>query len=158
MPRGKGAASTMPGLDLPDARPEGRRADDHPLPSPLPAAPDPASAGPVPPGYRMTELGPLPQEWQVVRLGEVLTEVDIRLRDLQNVCALPVLSLTKNDGLVLQTDRFGKRIATEDLSMYKVVYRGQIVYNPYVIWEGAIHILSKQNSGLVSPVGSHSAW
>ena len=65
---------------------------------------------------------------------------------------MPVLSLTKNDGLVLQTERSGKRIATDDVSDYKVVRRGQIVNNPYVIWEGAVHILSKYEAGLVSPV------
>ncbi len=102
---------------------------------------------------RDTELGPLPEDWQVVRLGEVLSEVDIRYKDLEKVDQeLPVLSLTKNDGLILQTERFGKRIATEDVSEYKVVLRGQIVNNPYVIWEGAVHALSKYNAGLVSPV------
>ncbi|MBC7076725.1 MAG: restriction endonuclease subunit S [Synergistales bacterium] len=107
----------------------------------------------LPEGYRLTELGPLPEEWQVVRLGEVLCEVDVRVKELGgSTYELPVLSLTKNDGLILQTDRFGKRIATEDVGQYKVVRRGQIVNNPYVIWEGAVHILSKYDAGLVSPV------
>ncbi|NSW84552.1 MAG: restriction endonuclease subunit S [Syntrophothermus sp.] len=102
----------------------------------------------------MTELGPLPEEWELVRLGEVFNEVVKRVCESEhpNVEALPILSLTKNDGLILQMERFGKRIATEDVSDYKVVCRGQIVYNPYVIWEGAIHILDKFEAGLVSPV------
>jgi type I restriction enzyme S subunit len=108
----------------------------------------------LPDGYRLTELGPLPEEWRVVRLGEVLEEVVERVNDskLPHAADLPVLSLTKNEGLVLQSDRFGKRIATEDVSEYKVVRKGQIVYNPYVIWEGAIHILAKYEAGIVSPV------
>ena len=107
----------------------------------------------LPDGFQMTELGPLPKEWRVVRLGEVLFEVDVRVKELApDASHLPVLSLTKNDGLVLQTERFGKRIATDDVSDYKVVRRGQIVNNPYVIWEGAVHILSKYEAGLVSPV------
>ncbi len=107
----------------------------------------------LPEGFKMTELGPLPEEWQVVRLGEVLREMDVRVGDLgESAYKLPVLSLTKNEGLVLQIERFGKRIATEDVSEYKVVYRGQIVYNPYVIWEGAIHILDRYEAGVVSPV------
>jgi len=107
----------------------------------------------LPDGFQMTELGPLPKEWRVVRLGEVLFEVDVRVRELApDASHLPVLSLTKNDGLVLQMERFGKRIATDDVSDYKVVRRGQIVNNPYVIWEGAVHILSKYEAGLVSPV------
>jgi len=107
----------------------------------------------LPDGFQMTELGPLPEDWRVVRLGEVLFEVDVRVRELApDASHLPVLSLTKNDGLVLQMERFGKRIATDDVSDYKVVRRGQIVNNPYVIWEGAVHILSKYEAGLVSPV------
>lgn len=107
----------------------------------------------LPEGFKMTELGPLPEEWQVVRLGEVLKEVDVRAGELgQDAKELPVLSLTRNDGLILQAERFGKRIATEDVGDYKVVRQGQIVNNPYVIWEGAVHILSKFDAGLVSPV------
>ena len=107
-----------------------------------------------PDGYRLTELGPLPEEWRVVRLGEVVEEIVERVSDSKDLTAqsLPVLSLTKNEGLILQTERFNKRIATEDVSSYKIVRRGQIVYNPYVIWEGAIHILRKYEAGLVSPV------
>ncbi len=63
-----------------------------------------------------------------------------------------MLSLTKNEGLILQSERFGKRIATENVDDYKVVGQDQIVYNPYVIWEGAVHILKKYEHGLVSPV------
>ena len=33
-----------------------------------------------------------------------------------------------------------------------MVREGQIVYNPYVIWEGAVHALSKLKAGVVSPV------
>jgi len=108
----------------------------------------------MPQGYRMTELGPLPEEWRVAKLGEVLEEVDERVSDCDDPMAknLPVLSLTKNEGLILQTNRFNKRIATEDVSNYKIVRQGHIVYNPYVIWEGAIHILRKYKAGLVSPV------
>lgn len=108
----------------------------------------------LPEGFKMTELGPLPEDWEVVPLSNILGEVDLRLCDLDDPVgySLPVLSLTKNDGLVLQTERFGRRIATEDVSNYKVVRAGQIVYNPYVIWEGAIHILRHVEAGLVSPV------
>ncbi|MCX7854744.1 MAG: restriction endonuclease subunit S, partial [Anaerolineae bacterium] len=137
---------SLPGLDLPAPEHQG---DDLAAPAP-PAAPD------LPPGYRMTELGPLPEEWRVVRLGDILEEVEDRVRetDYPNAQSLPILSLTKNQGLILQSERFGKRIATKDVSDYKVVRRGQIVYNPYVIWEGAVHILQKFEAGLVSPVYS----
>jgi type I restriction enzyme S subunit len=103
--------------------------------------------------YKDTPLGSLPENWEVVRLEDVLTEVDIRVIDFEenDASKFDVLSLTKNDGLILQSERFDKRIATEDVSLYKVVQYGQLVYNPYVIWEGAIHILRKFEYGLVSP-------
>lgn len=108
----------------------------------------------VPEGFKMTELGPLPEKWDVTSLGDVFKEVDLRAAKFQgqNADKLPVLSLTKNYGLMLQSERFGKRIALEDISDYKVVKHGEIVYNPYVIWEGAIHILDRFDYGLVSPV------
>ena len=104
--------------------------------------------------FKETEIGPIPVEWDVVWLGDVLREVNVRVKDMQDIEAkqFPVLSLTKDRGLILQSERFGKRIAKDDVSDYKVVQRGQIVYNPYVIWEGAVHILRDYEYGLVSPV------
>jgi type I restriction enzyme S subunit len=105
-------------------------------------------------GFRITELGPLPEDWQVVSLRDVFIEVDRRVANYRDINAdrFPVLSLTKNYGLMLQSERFEKRIALEDVNGYKVVKNGEIVYNPYVIWEGAIHILDRFDYGLVSPV------
>lgn len=94
----------------------------------------------------------LPSGWSNMPLSELLGEVDVRVRDLpseqQN---LEVLSLTKRRGLIPQTDRFDKRVATEDIKAYKVVRTGWIVYNPYVIWEGAVHALRRVKPGVVSP-------
>jgi len=108
----------------------------------------------IPEGYKATELGVLPKEWDAVPLSDILIERDIRLRDLKKEehDSFQVLSLTKKFGLILQSDRFEKRIATVDVGKYKVVNKGQIVYNPYVIWEGAVHILRYYEKGLVSPV------
>jgi len=85
-----------------------------------------------------------------VALGEVLEEVDTRAG--MKWGNLTVLSLTKDRGLIPQTERFKHRVATDDVSKYKVVKPGQLVYNPYVLWEGAIHTLSRKEPGLVSPV------
>ena len=108
----------------------------------------------APEGFKMTELGLLPEDWTVASLGDVFHEVDVRVSEFTRGDArkFPVLSLTKNHGLMLQSQRFGKRIALDDVSDYKVVKRDDIVYNPYVIWEGAIHKLARFDYGLVSPV------
>lgn len=89
--------------------------------------------------------------WSVVRLGDVLTETNVRARD-DGMLAAPVLSLTKNFGLIPQSERFEHRVARADVSDYKVVRKGWLVYNPYVIWEGAVHVLRNRDVGLVSPV------
>lgn len=85
-----------------------------------------------------------------VSLSDLLTEVDRRAGS--DLAHLPVLSLTKDRGLIPQTSRFKHRVATEDVSDYKVVEQGQVVYNPFVLWEGAIHTLHTPSAGLVSPV------
>jgi len=95
-----------------------------------------------------------PDGWCQQPLGSLLREVQLRVSDLSlgEQTALEVLSLTKQHGLIPQSERFEKRIATEDVRKYKVVRPGWIVYNPYVIWEGAIHSLKRTTAGIVSPV------
>src|SRR5262249_53014866 len=91
--------------------------------------------------------------WPTVPIAEMLDEVDIRVRALPlDQQHLEVLSLTKRRGLIAQSERFDKRVATEDIQAYKVVRTGWIVYNPYVIWEGAVHALRRSEPGVVSPV------
>src|SRR5262245_58916440 len=95
--------------------------------------------------------------WDVGPLSDFLEEIDIRVRDLpKRERGIEVLSLTKRLGLLPQTERFDKRIATENVDAYKVVRTGWIVYNPYVIWEGAVHSLRRAEPGIVSPV--YAVW
>lgn len=92
-------------------------------------------------------------EWTTKRLGDLLDESVVRARDVSEDTrrSAEILSLTKDRGLISQVGRFGRRIATPDVGNYKVVTEGQIVYNPYVIWEGAIGALRGFSIGLVSP-------
>lgn len=62
-----------------------------------------------------------------------------------------ILSITENAGLVLQRDRFSKRIATENTSSYKTVNKTDIVYNPYLLWAGAIDQCWLVDFGITSP-------
>ncbi|MBN2561760.1 MAG: restriction endonuclease subunit S [Phycisphaerae bacterium] len=100
----------------------------------------------------------IPEGWDFVALRRLLREVDSRVMDLSPADGddLVVLSLTKRFGLIPQTERFRSRMATEDVGKYKVVRRGWIVYNPYVLWEGAIHALQRDRPGIVSPV--YAVW
>ena len=67
----------------------------------------------------------------------------------------PVLSMTMHDGLILQTDRFKKTIASKDLSNYKVVRRNQLVVS-FPIDEGVLYIQDVTNAGIVSP--AYAVW
>ncbi|GAA2003160.1 restriction endonuclease subunit S [Nocardioides kribbensis] len=67
----------------------------------------------------------------------------------------PVLSMTMHDGLVAQTDRFKKRIASLDTSDYKVVRRGQLVVG-FPINEGVLDFQLHHDAALVSP--AYGVW
>jgi type I restriction enzyme M protein len=88
-------------------------------------------------------------------LGEVLHPSELRLKDIGNL-DIPLLSLTKDSGIIIQSQRFSQITVVDDLSAYKVVRKGWIVYNPYVIWEGAIHALYDLELGIISP--AYEVW
>ncbi|MCG7851173.1 MAG: type I restriction-modification system subunit M [Methanosarcinaceae archaeon] len=89
------------------------------------------------------------------KLGEVLHPSELRLKDIDNL-DIPLLSLTKDSGIIIQSQRFSQISVVDDLSAYKVVRKGWIVYNPYVIWEGAIHALYDLELGIISP--AYEVW
>jgi len=101
-------------------------------------------------------MGEIPEEWRWVPIASVLREQKVKASDVAGGKELPVLSLTKDRGLIPQADRFDHRVAVADVSKYRVVRPTWIAYNPMVIWEGAIWGLRGDHSGLVSPV--YAIW
>ena len=85
---------------------------------------------------------------QKYKLSDVLEESTAVLGDLPEP---EILTCTENAGLVLQRERFSKRVATEDTSSYKIVMRNDIVYNPYLLWAGAIDQCTVVDEGITSP-------
>ncbi|MHB2252858.1 restriction endonuclease subunit S [Corynebacterium aurimucosum] len=67
----------------------------------------------------------------------------------------PVLSITRDDGLVFQSSRFKKRIAGADLSNYKVITKGQLVVG-FPIDEAVIDFQTICEAGIVSP--AYGVW
>lgn len=63
-----------------------------------------------------------------------------------------VLSVTNSRGFVLPEDQFERRVASADLSNYKVVRRGQYAYNPSRINVGSIARLNGWDEGVLSPM------
>jgi len=67
----------------------------------------------------------------------------------------PILSMTMRDGLVDQADKFKKRVASADLSPYKVVTRGQLVVG-FPIDEAVLAIQTQYERAVVSP--AYAVW
>lgn len=63
-----------------------------------------------------------------------------------------VLSVTNSRGFVLPEHQFERRVASADLSNYKVVRRGQYAYNPSRINVGSIARLDGWDDGVLSPM------
>jgi type I restriction enzyme, S subunit len=68
---------------------------------------------------------------------------------------LPLLSMTMHHGLVDQSAKFKKRIASLDTSEYKVVKRGQLVVG-FPIDEGVLDFQTAYDEALVSP--AYGLW
>lgn len=86
-----------------------------------------------------------------VLIGDVLEEVKERLGSEDEP---EILTCTESGGLILQRERFAKRVATDDTSKYKKVSMGDIVYNPYLLWKGAIDQCWVVEEGITSPAYS----
>jgi type I restriction enzyme S subunit len=63
-----------------------------------------------------------------------------------------VLSVTNNRGFVLPEDQFERRVASSDLSNYKIVTHEQYAYNPSRINVGSIARLDNWDKGVLSPM------
>ncbi len=67
----------------------------------------------------------------------------------------PVLSMTMHDGIMLQSERFKKSLASVDQSAYKVVKRNQLVIG-FPIDEGVLYIQKVIDEGIMSP--AYDVW
>lgn len=105
-------------------------------------------------GIRTSEGEQPPKDWKSISLGEVLDEVDHRVKDAGSI-DIPVLSMTRHQGLILQKEKFEKRVASRNINNYKVVRKKQIVYG-FPMDEGVIFTLKKFDLGAVSPV--YEVW
>lgn len=87
-----------------------------------------------------------------VTLGEIISLAKVQ-RAGQS--ALPILSMTMRNGLVDQTSKFKKRVASEDTSDYKIVEKGQLVVG-FPIDEGVLSFQNLYPKAIVSP--AYGVW
>ena len=87
--------------------------------------------------------------WEKYRLETFLKEEKQRNKDNS---LSRVLSVTNHSGFVLPENQFSKRIASDEVSNYKVVIKGQFGYNPSRINVGSFARLDQFDNGLLSPM------
>lgn len=81
--------------------------------------------------------------------SKCMTEVSTRNKS-NNIAR--VLSVTNHSGFVLPEDQFVRRVASANVSNYKVVEKGQYAYNPSRINVGSIARLDGWENGILSPM------
>lgn len=83
-------------------------------------------------------------EWKKVRLGEVFSE-----RSERGIIDLPLLSITRDNGVIYREDVGRKDSSSEDKSNYKRLCPGDIGYNTMRMWQGVSGLSTYD--GIVSP-------
>ena len=78
------------------------------------------------------------------RIGDIYAE-----RSERGAAGMELLSVTMNDGVMQRSEIEGKDNSSEDKSSYKVVRKGDMVYNSMRMWQGANGISTYD--GIVSP-------
>ncbi len=96
-----------------------------------------------------TRLPGFTQPWKEVKLGSVLESISRRNKNLNTT---RVLSVTNSRGFVLPEEQFARVVASEDLSNYKIVKKGEFAYNPSRLNVGSIDRLDNFTDGVLSPM------
>jgi len=100
------------------------------------------------PAYRdsgVPWLGEVPEHWEVARIKLLFRERDERSRDGQGL----LLSLTRERGLLPQSEASNRLASAENLSKYKVCRPGYLVMNRMQAWSGMF--ATSDIDGLISP-------
>lgn len=87
------------------------------------------------------------QGWEHKKLGSYIKEYSVKNKLSEEI---PVYSVTNSQGFC--KDYFGKEVASQDKSTYKIVPYGFFAYNPSRINVGSIDWQSKEDRVIVSPL------
>jgi len=87
-----------------------------------------------------------------VKIGDILEKADSpRVGDK----TLPIMSITMKEGLVDQSKKFKKRVASHDISKYKVIFKNELVVG-FPIDEAVLGFQFKYPEAAVSP--AYQVW
>ena len=84
------------------------------------------------------------EPYKQCRIGDIYEE-----RNQRGASGMELLSVTMNDGVMPRSEIEGKDNSSEDKSNYKIVRKGDMVYNSMRMWQGANGI--SPCDGIVSP-------
>lgn len=84
------------------------------------------------------------EPWKTHKLQELFTE-----RNETNRMDLPLLSITGDKGIILQTESEKRNTSNDDKSKYKRIAKGDIGYNTMRMWQGRSALCDLE--GIVSP-------
>lgn len=84
------------------------------------------------------------EPWKIHKLQELFTE-----RNENNRTDLPLLSITGDRGVILQTESEKRDTSNDDKSKYKRIAKGDIGYNTMRMWQGRSALSGLE--GIVSP-------
>mgnify|MGYP002535318887 CR=1 FL=1 len=84
------------------------------------------------------------EPYRKCRIGDIYAE-----RSQREAGDMELLSVTMNDGIMPRSEIEGKDNSSEDKSNYKVVCKGDMVYNSMRMWQGANGV--SNYDGIVSP-------
>lgn len=85
-------------------------------------------------------------EWQELKIGEIFEHRTERNNNEDND---NLLSVTQDRGVIEQSETSKPDISNSDKSNYKLVYKGDLVYNSMRMWQGASGV--SEFNGIVSP-------
>jgi type I restriction enzyme M protein len=107
--------------------------------------------------YATSSNGARSRRSKTVKLGTILKESKTRVSDVSTLDekSVAILSMTMKGGLVRQDEKFKKRIASKDISAYKLVKKGQLVVG-FPIDEGVLSVSQEYEYGAVSP--AYTVW
>ena len=92
----------------------------------------------------------VPIGWELSKVGSLVKRVNEKRGDIEPEPI--ILSCSKDHGLIPQLELFKRRVAALDTRRYKLVGNGDFVYDPNLLWSGAISRSRQQAVGIVSPV------
>lgn len=100
--------------------------------------------------FQESPYGPIPKGWKSGTYNLIFKE---RTERIKNISTKPtVLSAVATSELVPSAEHFNKKVFSDDIGNYKVVYKNDFAYNPSRINIGSIGKLDKDIIGAVSPI------